>query len=124
MTASPPQPGVGCRTALLATAALLAAAALLVAVGLRLVLDPGCVDGCETLAFTLFFAGAPVSALFSAAAGGLPIAWPLDATWWVVAGFLVARAGGDTPGRWRRWLAAVLVALLYGLGLGLLVERA
>ena len=94
-------------------------------IGLSLVNDTGCEGVCESLGFTLLYAGLPVSALFGVAFGDLVLAWPLDITVWVVVGFLLARFADN----WGRSvlgpvLIAVIVSLLYGLVLSSFVEMA
>jgi hypothetical protein len=73
----------------------------------------------------MLYAGGPVSALFGVLFGGLVVAWPLDITFWVVAGFLVARRSARR-GRAPLGIAlvAILIALAYGLVLSLMVEIA
>lgn len=95
------------------------------AVGLSLVNDSGCSEGCESLALMLLYAGLPVSAVFGVLFGDLVLAWPLDITLWVVIGFALARYSDN---RGRRVAGPVLIvlviALLYGLVLSRLVEIA
>lgn len=94
-------------------------------VGLTLVRGNQCSGACETLALTLLYAGGPVSALFGVLFGGIVLAWPLDATLWVGAGFLAARFAAQ-----RRQtplgisLLIVVGALAYGLVLSGFVQIA
>ncbi len=115
----------GCRSAALATAFLVGLALAFMAVGLTLVNLASCVAACETLALTLLYAGLPISAIFGVIFGDLVVAWPLDITFWVVIGFLLARF---TDSRQRSVLGPslvlVMVALGYGLVLSQLVEMA
>lgn len=124
VVAKNPEPP-GCRGAAIATAVLVGVAIAFMAIGLTLVNDASCRAGCETLAFTLLYAGLPISAVFGVLFGDLVVAWPLDITFWVVTGFLVARFAES---RGKRVLGAVLVvvlvALAYGLVLSNLVEIA
>ncbi len=91
-----------------------------------------CVGGCERLGFTLAFAGAPVSGLLTsvgamtASDGTLAVAYPLDVTVWLLLGGLLTRVAGEAlQARWWRWLGVfAAAALVYGLLLSLLVERA
>lgn len=82
--------------------------------------DTTCRGICETLGFTLLYAGLPVSAVLGVVFGELVVAWPLDMTLWVVIGFLLARF---TDNRGRSVLGAVLVAELVALGYGLVLSR-
>lgn len=88
-----------------------------------MVLNESCTGPCGATGLTLLYAGAPVSAAFGVLGGGLPIAWPLDITVWVVVGFLVA---GWATRRERSPIppavAALGIALTYGLVTGRLVE--
>ena len=119
-----PEP-TGCRSAAVATAILVGLGLAFMATGLSLVDDPSCRAGCETLALTLLYAGLPVSAVFGVLFGDLVVAWPLDITFWVVIGFVVARL---SDARRLNVMGAVLlvvvVALTYGLVLSSLVELA
>jgi hypothetical protein len=111
---------------------LLVIGAAFFAIGLTLTLGENCVDGCERLGFILAFAGAPVSGLLTAVGamtapdGTLAVAYPLDVTVWLLLGGLLTRVGGAAlQARWWRWLGVlVALALVYGLLLSLLVERA
>lgn len=89
------------------------------AVGLALVNDSGCDGGCETLAITFLYAGLPVSAVFGVFFGDLVVAWPLDMTFWVVVGFLLARF---TDNRGRNVLGGVLLVVMLALGYGLVLS--
>jgi hypothetical protein len=108
-----------------ATALFVGVAMAFMAIGLTLVNDASCRAGCETLALTLLYAGLPVSAIFGVIFGDLVVAWPLDITLWVVAGFLLARfsdrRGGSVLGA---VLLVVVVSLGYGLVLSSFVEIA
>lgn len=97
----------------------------LMAIGLSLVNDTGCQDACESLGFTLLYAGLPVSAIFGFLFGDLVVAWPLDITLWVILGVLLARFS-DNRGRSVLGvvLMAIVAALLYGLVLSRFVEMA
>ncbi len=115
--------GIGCRQAAIATAVVLIGATVLFWSGLAMVLNDGCTGLCGATGLSLLYAGAPVSALFGVLGGGLPIAWPLDITLWVVVGFLVA--GWATRRKISPFPPAIAVlgiALAYGLVTGRLVE--
>jgi hypothetical protein len=89
-------------------------------VGLTFVNDRGCSGVCETLGLTILYAGLPISAAFGVLFGDLVIAWPLDITFWVVIGFLIARAA---DGRSRSVFGPVLMAILLALGYGLVLSQ-
>jgi hypothetical protein len=115
----------GCRDVALATVLLVSMAVVFMGAGLSLIRGGQCSGICETLGLTLLYAGGPVSALIGVVFGDLVLAWPLDATLWVGAGFLVARIA-DRRGRGPLGVALVLVlvALGYGLVLSTFVEIA
>ena len=117
--------GPGCRDAAIATGFLLAIATVFMITGLGLARGDACTGACETLALTLLYAGGPISALFGVFVGGVTVAWPLEITLWVVAGFAVARWAErreTTPIRMAT--VVVLIALVYGLVLSQFVEIA
>jgi hypothetical protein len=109
----------GCRSAVIASGILVALGLAFLAVGLALINDGTCEDVCETLALTFLYAGLPVSAVFSVLFGDLVVAWPLDITFWVVIGFLLARYSDN---RKRSVLGVVLVTVLVALGYGLVLS--
>jgi len=90
------------------------------ATGLTLVNDSACADACETLGLTMLYGGLPVSAVFGVLFGDLVVAWPLDITFWVVVGFLLARF---SESRRRSVLGPALVVILLALGYGLVLSR-
>lgn len=94
-------------------------------IGLALVNGSECTGACETAAVTLLYAGLPVSGVFGFFFGDLVLAWPLDITFWVVVGFLIARFA-DNRGRGPTGasLVVVLIALGYGLVLSTFMELA
>lgn len=117
--------GPGCRDTAVATSFLLGLAVVFLAIGLTLIGQDGCQGACETWGLTLLYAGGPVSAMFGVLFGELPLAWPLDVTLWVAAGFLVARwAGSRGRSVLGTTLVVVLIALAYGLVLSQMVEIA
>jgi len=120
-TTEPP----GCRNAAVAVVLLVGLGLAFMAIGLSLVNDRTCAGGCETIALTLLYAGLPISAAIGVFFGDLVLAWPLDITFWVVAGFIAAR-WADNRGRnvLGVVLAMVLLAGVYGLVLSSLVEIA
>ncbi len=108
----------GRRRELTVVGGLLAFAAAAFAGGLALTLS--CTGVCARAGIALYAAGGPVSGLFAALAGELPVAWPLDLTLWIVVAVLVARR----PERRRAILATLGTALLYGAVIALLVAPA
>lgn len=109
----------GCRSAAIGVGLLVALGLAFMAIGLTLVNDPTCEGGCETLALTLLYAGLPVSAVFGVFFGDVVVAWPLDITFWVVIGFLLARWSDN---RGRNVLGAILVAVVLAAGYGLVLS--
>lgn len=100
-------------------------ASVFLGVGLALIRGDQCTNACESLALTLLYAAGPVSALFGVLFGGIVLAWPLDATLWVAAGFLAGRiADRRRQGSLGVALVMVVAALAYGLVLSQLVEIA
>lgn len=113
----------GCRDAALATGLLLGFAIVLFGVGLTLINQDECTGVCETLGLAALYAGGPISALFGIATDSVVVAWPLDITFWVVAGFLVARWAQNRPRRpLSTALVIVVLSLVYGLVLSQFVE--
>lgn len=105
------------------TGLLVATAIVLVAIGLGAINRDGCAGLCETAGLTALYAGGPLSALLGVAFGGIHLAWPLDLTFWVTAGFVAARwAGKREKAPARVALAIIGIALVYGLVLSQLVE--
>lgn len=115
--------GFGCRPTVIALAILAGFVVAAATVGVTLALGEGCDGTCETIGFTLYAAALPVSALFAFFAGELPVAWPLDITFWVIASFMIGRYAE------RRELTvpaavirAIVVALVYGFVIALFLE--
>lgn len=106
--------GVGCRSAVLAGGGLLSGALVVGGIGLALVREGG---------LWLFYAAAPMSAVFGVIGGGLPVAWPLDAGLWLVVGLGAASWSGRI-GRplWTVVAGVAVVALAYGWMMSRLVE--
>lgn len=99
---------------------LIAFAVAAFAGGIALALS--CAGSCARAGVALYAAGGPVSGLFAAVAGELPIAWPLDLTVWILVAFAVARRADRPDARLGRSALAVIgFALVYGLGISLLV---
>ncbi len=117
--------GYGCRPT--ATAFALLAAFVVVAgtLGVSMALGPECTGTCETVGFALYGSALPISAIFAAAAGDLPIAWPLDAAFWLVVAFAVSRISEQR----RRPVAVVvsatiLIALVIGAAISVFLTTA
>lgn len=119
----PSDEGIGCREGVLAGLALLAGALVVGGIGLTLVVDEACTGVCAATGLTLFYAGAPASALFGVIGGGIPIAWPLDAGIWLVLGMAAASWSGRR-GRsvWRGVALVAAAALLFGIVMARFVE--
>lgn len=115
----------GCRNAAIATSFLLGFAVVFMVGGLSVVNSDSCDGVCQTLGLTLLYAGGPLSALLGVVFGGLWVAWPLDVTLWVVAGFASARwAERRSRGVLGVALVLLVLALIYGLVLSQFVEIA
>ncbi|MFV1962416.1 MAG: hypothetical protein ACC658_11360 [Acidimicrobiia bacterium] len=115
----------GCRNAAITTSFLLASALVSMVGGLLLVNSDSCEGICQTLGLTLLYAGGPLSALLGVLFGGVWVAWPLDVTLWVVAGFASARwAERRSRGVLGVVLILLVLALIYGLVLSQFVEIA
>ncbi|MGF1665507.1 MAG: hypothetical protein ACFCVC_04460 [Acidimicrobiia bacterium] len=116
--------GVGCRALVTAVGALLLFAVAAVAIGLSLVLADDPSPTAETVGLALYAAGAPVSGVFAAAAGDLPLTLYLDVLVWILAGAGIsklAERGGGLP---RPLFAVIGLALLFGFGISSLIELA
>ena len=119
-----PSEGVGCRPLLTVTGILLAFATGATALGLSILLRDDVSDVLERVGFVAYASGAPVSGLFAALAGGLPLTLYLDVLVWVLAAFGVVRLverGRSLP---RLVLAVIGVALVFGVAISTLVELA
>jgi hypothetical protein len=115
--------GYGCKPTVTALGLLVAFVVIAATVGVSLALGDGCDGLCETAGFTLYASALPVSALFAFFAGDLPVAWPLDTTFWVIASFLIGRyaeqRGMSVPAAVVR---AIVAALVYGFVIALFLE--
>ncbi len=115
--------GYGCRPTVTALGMLAVFVVVAATAGVSLALGDGCDGICETAGFTLYAAALPVSALFAFFAGDLPVAWPLDTTFWVIASLLIGRYAE------RRQMSvaaavvrAIMIALVYGFVIALFLE--
>ncbi len=115
--------GFGCRPTAIALGLIVAFVVIAATAGVSLALGDGCDGICETAGFTLYAAALPVSALFAFFAGELPVAWPLDTTFWVITAFVIGRYAER-----RRMtvpavaIRAIAVALAYGFLIALFLE--
>lgn len=117
--------GISCRDAALSTTFLLGFGIAFFAIGLTLINRDGCTGLCEAAGLTMLYAGGPVSAVIGVASESVIVAWPLDITMWVVAGFGLARLAARRRIRpWGPALGMVALALTFGLVLSRLVELA
>lgn len=113
----------GCRETAIATGLFLVAAVALVAIGLTTIGRDTCIGWCETVGLTALYGGGPVSALLGVTFGGVHVAWPLDVTFWVAAGFITARwAEKRSRSSVSAAVVVLLIALVYGLVLSQFVE--
>lgn len=117
--------GPGCRDVARSTVLLLGFAVVFIAAGLNLANLTVCTGICETFGLTLLYAGGPISAALGVFFGWVLVAWPLEATLWVVAGFISARwAENHERGVLGLVFIILVAALIYGLVLAQLVEIA
>jgi len=125
MTEPERQPeGVGCKPLLTVTGILLAFAVAAVTIGLSILLSDDVSGGLERIGFIAYASGAPVSGLFAALAGGLPLTLYLDVIVWMLVAFAVVRLveRGRSP---RRLIGTVIgVAVVFGIVISSLVELA
>jgi hypothetical protein len=124
-TANPDADGYGCRSTATAFAFLTAFVVIAGVVGVSMALGPGCIGACETTGFALYGAALPISALFAITAGDLPIAWPLDVTFWLVNAFASSRLSERT-GRSLATVvgATILIALGFGATISMFIATA
>ncbi len=77
--------------------------------------------GIATTNFALYFAGLPVSGVFTLFGSELILAWPLDALVWISTAWLIGQRVAP-PKYVRAVLAVLAVALAYGFLLSQIVE--
>ena len=120
-----PEPGVGCRPLATILGSLLGIAGAAALIGLSLIGDTSCVATCERVGFALYGAGLPVSAAFTAAAGGdLVVAYLTDIIVWVAAAVGMTRLVERRVLLPSRAIALVMAAAtIYGLVISGLIER-
>lgn len=93
-----------------------------VSVGLWMVLQTPPIA--EKVGFTLYGAGAPVSAAFAALAGELPLAPFTDVIVWLIAGSVAARVSERRAiPVWRVVAMIAIIALVYGASIATTIER-
>ncbi len=121
-----PEPGVGCRPLATILGTILGFAGGAALIGLSLIGDTSCVGSCERIGFALYGTGLPVSAAFSAAAGGdLVVAYLTDIIVWAVAAVGMTRLVERRVLLPSRGIALVIAAAItYGLLISGLIERA
>lgn len=120
----PDDDGLGCRTLAVAAGALIAFGVLATATGLALALgDGGRLT--QQVGFALYGAGAPISGLFAAVAGELPLAPLTDVVVWLVLAVVAARISERRAIPLPRILLVVLAgAMTLGTIVSFLIERA
>lgn len=119
-----PEPALGCRTLAVAAGVLLGFGIVATALGLVLALGDG---GrlVQQVGFALYGAGAPVSGLFAAIAGELPLAPFTDVVVWLVLAALATRTSERHDLPLGRVLGLVLgAATVLGVAVSFLIERA
>lgn len=118
-----PDEGLGCRPLAVSSGVLLGFAIVSTALGLTLALGDGS-PGVQQLGFAFYGAGAPISGVFAAIAGELPLAPFTDAILWLVAAVgatsLAERRSMPLP---RVLWSIVAVALSIGVVISFLIER-
>jgi hypothetical protein len=116
--------GIGCRTLLTTVGAFLAFAVAAVAIGLTLILGDNPSPTAEAVGLALYAAGAPVSGVFAALAGDLPLTLYLDVLVWVLAAAGVSRLVERGRPVGRSVLSVIGAALVLGFIVSNLIELA
>ena len=120
----PEEPGLGCRTLAVSAGVLLAFGTAATVAGLVLALGEG---GriTQQIGFALYAAGAPVSGVFAAVAGELPLAPFTDVVVWLVLAVFATKASERRVLSTGRVLGLVIgAALSLGVVVSFLIERA
>ena len=120
----PEDEGLGCRALAVSAGVLLAFAVVATATGLFLALGDG---GrlVQQIGFAFYGAGAPVSGIFAAIAGELPLAPFTDVVVWLILAVVVTRASERGRLPLSRVLGLVIAAAgALGLVVSFLIERA
>lgn len=120
---SPDNEGIGCRALAVSAGVLIAFGVVATGVGLVLALgDGGRVT--QQIGFGFYGAGAPISGIFAAIAGELPLAPFTDVVVWLVLAVFAARASDRRDVPLGRVLAAIVAgAGVLGLVVSFLIER-
>lgn len=121
---SPEDEGLGCRTLAISAGVLLAFGVVATSVGLILALSDG---GrlVQQVGFALYGAGAPVSGIFAAVAGELPLAPFTDIVIWLILAVVATRVAERQRVPLSRVLGLVIAAAgVLGLVVSFLIERA
>lgn len=119
-----PDEGLGCKTLAVSAGVLIAFGILATSVGLLLALgDGGRLT--QQVGFALYGAGAPISGVFAAIAGELPLAPFTDVILWLVLAVGATRLSERRRVALSQVLALVITtALILGLVVSFLIERA
>lgn len=121
---SPSPEGLGCRTLAVSAGVLFVFGLAATALGLMLALGDGSAVT-QQVGFALYGAGAPISGLFAAVAGELPLAPFTDAFVWMGAAVVATRVSGRRAIPLDRVLAVIVaLALTLGVIVSFLIERA
>lgn len=121
---SPDQEGLGCRTLAVSAGVLITFGVLATASGLVLALGdtPAIV---QQIGFALYGAGAPISGLFAAIAGELPLAPFTDLIVWLVLAVVATRISERGSATLSRILGVIIAcAGVLGIVVSFLIERA
>ena len=120
----PDDRGLGCRELAVSAGVLVAFGVVATAIGLLLALgDGGRIT--QQIGFALYGAGAPISGIFAAIAGELPLAPFTDVIVWLVLAVFAVRIGERRRVPLRQVLALVVAAAsVLGLVVSFLIERA
>lgn len=106
------------------TGILLAFAVAAVTLGLSILLQDDVSGTMERIGFVAYASGAPVSGLFAALAGGLPLTLYLDVLVWMLAAAGIVRLAQRGRSTRRLVSAVIAVAIVFGLVISSLVELA
>lgn len=120
---SPSPEGLGCRTLAVSAGVLVAFGVLATSSGLALALgDTSAVA--QQVGFALYGAGAPISGLFAAIAGELPLAPFTDLIVWLVLAVAATRISERGAVRLSRVLGLIVAcACVFGIAVSFLIER-